>query len=260
MRAGLCKHWPLSKVDTSSTFRKYVISNWFIRKFRCQSWTSDNHHRNCVYLRLICHNHSSLSVSGVDENFIGVDDGLFVVATVRKNLICFESNHGWPIYPDILLGIPRRLRYWGRKGFLRTTLQENKSRAYSEFRPRVLCDGIDLPSRPYPKQAVLACIILAHFPSEPSEHADADSRGTQYCSDDCSGRFLYLVLSSGKILTLHQFIIGIFLCVPVQGFWDHSIPSRCVNFNALFNTNESITIVLDLVVLLLPVWFIAHLH
>ncbi|KAI9669387.1 MAG: hypothetical protein M1831_000423 [Alyxoria varia] len=56
------------------------------------------------------------------------------------------------------------------------------------------------------------------------------------------------------------FIVGIFLCVPVQGFWDPTISSRCVNFNALFLSNEAITIALDLVVLFLPVWYIARIQ
>lgn len=63
-----------------------------------------------------------------------------------------------------------------------------------------------------------------------------------------------------RILTLLQFLVGIFMCIPVQGFWNHNIKSRCIKYPEFFTSNEAFTIVLDLVVLLMPVYFIAQLQ
>ncbi|CAO1598368.1 hypothetical protein XANCAGTX0491_002137 [Xanthoria calcicola] len=54
--------------------------------------------------------------------------------------------------------------------------------------------------------------------------------------------------------------VGIFSCIPVQGFWDQTINSRCIEYPIFFTSNEAFTIALDLVVLLMPVYFIAHLQ
>ncbi|KAF6233946.1 hypothetical protein HO173_007776 [Letharia columbiana] len=56
------------------------------------------------------------------------------------------------------------------------------------------------------------------------------------------------------------FIVGIFSCTPIRGFWDATIKSRCIQYPQFFTSNESFTIILDLVVLLMPVYFISHLQ
>ncbi|KAB8292355.1 hypothetical protein EYC80_008095 [Monilinia laxa] len=43
------------------------------------------------------------------------------------------------------------------------------------------------------------------------------------------------------------------------GFWDSSVPAKCVNYPVLFTSNEAFTIVFDIVVLFIPVWFIAQI-
>ena len=62
------------------------------------------------------------------------------------------------------------------------------------------------------------------------------------------------------LLTLGQTLVGIFSCIPVQGFWDLTIKSRCIKYPVFFTSNEAFTIALDLVVLLMPVYFIAQLQ
>lgn len=57
-----------------------------------------------------------------------------------------------------------------------------------------------------------------------------------------------------------QVIVGIFLCVPVYGFWDITKPSKCVDYSVMFIANEAITLVFDLFVLLLPVYFISQIQ
>ena len=67
-------------------------------------------------------------------------------------------------------------------------------------------------------------------------------------------------LSLDQSLMMIQTLVGIFSCTPVQGFWNLSIQSRCIKYPVFFTSNEAFTIALDLVVLLMPVYFIAQLQ
>ena len=49
-----------------------------------------------------------------------------------------------------------------------------------------------------------------------------------------------------------------FSCVPVQAFWDATLKARCIHPPEIFASNKSFTIVLDLVVLLMPVYFVSQ--
>lgn len=55
-------------------------------------------------------------------------------------------------------------------------------------------------------------------------------------------------------------LVGIFSCTPIRGFWDTMIESRCIEYPEFFTSNESFTIVLDLVVLLMPIYFISQIQ
>lgn len=58
-----------------------------------------------------------------------------------------------------------------------------------------------------------------------------------------------------------QFLVGILSCLPVQANWDQSITDKkCIDYPALFLSNEVITITFDLAVLLIPVFFIANIQ
>lgn len=78
--------------------------------------------------------------------------------------------------------------------------------------------------------------------------------------DACSGKPHHLNRSGSEARSLHKVFVGIFSCIPVQGFWDQTINSRCIEYPVFFTSNEAFTIALDLVVLLMPVYFIAHLQ
>lgn len=54
--------------------------------------------------------------------------------------------------------------------------------------------------------------------------------------------------------------MGVFLCVPVYGFWEFTKPSTCVNYPVMFIANETTTLIFDLFVLLLPVYFISQIQ
>lgn len=45
---------------------------------------------------------------------------------------------------------------------------------------------------------------------------------------------------------------AIFTCTPVRGFWDHSIPSKCLNSSKFFIGNAAPNIATDVAILCLP--------
>ena len=53
--------------------------------------------------------------------------------------------------------------------------------------------------------------------------------------------------------------MGILACNPISGVWDLQAKGDCINYDLLFLCNEVITITLDIVVLLLPIWHIFQL-
>ncbi|KAI9651200.1 hypothetical protein NHQ30_001237 [Ciborinia camelliae] len=52
---------------------------------------------------------------------------------------------------------------------------------------------------------------------------------------------------------------GIFSCQPIQAFWHFGIAAKCISSPVFFTSNEAFTIVFDIVVLFIPVWFIAQI-
>ncbi|ESZ93359.1 hypothetical protein SBOR_6256 [Sclerotinia borealis F-4128] len=54
-------------------------------------------------------------------------------------------------------------------------------------------------------------------------------------------------------------VVGVFSCHPIQAFWDSTVPAKCINYPVFFTSNEAITIVYDVVVLFIPVWFIVQI-
>lgn len=53
--------------------------------------------------------------------------------------------------------------------------------------------------------------------------------------------------------------MSIFICKPIRGFWDLGIPSKCFPYNKGFIVNEGLTITLDVVVLVMPAYFISSI-
>ncbi|TEY59784.1 hypothetical protein BOTCAL_0186g00050 [Botryotinia calthae] len=53
--------------------------------------------------------------------------------------------------------------------------------------------------------------------------------------------------------------IGIYSCRPVQGFWNSAPAAKCIDYPVFFTSNEAFTIAFDIVVLSIPVWFIAQI-
>lgn len=53
---------------------------------------------------------------------------------------------------------------------------------------------------------------------------------------------------------------AIFSCTPVRGFWDHSIPSKCLNSSKFFIGNAAPNIATDVAILCLPMRELWRLH
>ncbi|KAF7923072.1 uncharacterized protein EAE98_007777 [Botrytis deweyae] len=54
-------------------------------------------------------------------------------------------------------------------------------------------------------------------------------------------------------------VVGIFSCRPVEAFWNTTITAKCIDYPVFFTSNEAFTIAFDIVVLSIPVWFIAQI-
>lgn len=58
-----------------------------------------------------------------------------------------------------------------------------------------------------------------------------------------------------------QIIVCIFPCTPIQAFWDSSVKNaKCINYNIFYTSNQAIAIVLDLMVIFMPVYFVSNLQ
>lgn len=51
----------------------------------------------------------------------------------------------------------------------------------------------------------------------------------------------------------HKILATVFQCVPVSGFWDKKIPSKCIGDKHFFIGNSVPNILTDIALLLLPV-------
>ncbi|TGO63201.1 hypothetical protein BOTNAR_0103g00200 [Botryotinia narcissicola] len=54
-------------------------------------------------------------------------------------------------------------------------------------------------------------------------------------------------------------VVGIFSCRPIEAFWNTTITAKCIDYPVFFTSNEAFTIAFDVVVLSIPVWFIAQI-
>ena len=58
---------------------------------------------------------------------------------------------------------------------------------------------------------------------------------------------------------LSQVLVGIFLCHPVEGFWDQSVKATCIPNYPQFYINAAGNIITDVAVFVLPLPVISHL-
>lgn len=59
---------------------------------------------------------------------------------------------------------------------------------------------------------------------------------------------------------LSQVLVGIFMCRPVQGFWDQSVEATCIPNFPQFYINAAGNIITDIAVLVLPLPVINRLN
>ncbi|KAH8598657.1 hypothetical protein B0O99DRAFT_684044 [Bisporella sp. PMI_857] len=108
------------------------------------------------------------------------------------------------------------------------------------------------------KEFLKACyiIIILYLPAITSSklsllalywRAFAESRGKLPIMIAAGANVLWMVVVS---------FLAAFSCNPVRGFWDITTKSKCLNINNLFIATEAFTIALDIIVLVMPVYFI----
>jgi len=75
---------------------------------------------------------------------------------------------------------------------------------------------------------------------------------------DSKGQWPIIVVAAVNVIWMIIIVfMSIFICHPIRGFWDFGVPSKCFKYNTVFVANEAITITLDVVMLLMPVYFIS---
>ena len=58
----------------------------------------------------------------------------------------------------------------------------------------------------------------------------------------------------------HKILVTVFQCIPVSGYWNKDIPSKCIDDNRFFIGSSIANILTDLALLLLPTRYIWRLH
>lgn len=75
--------------------------------------------------------------------------------------------------------------------------------------------------------------------------------------------FKRIILAVGLILMAFFFasvFVGIFICVPVEKFWNPTMPGHCNNFDVEYLVLEIIEVLVDVVLLVLPIHMVSTLQ
>ncbi|KAF4634823.1 hypothetical protein G7Y89_g3272 [Cudoniella acicularis] len=70
--------------------------------------------------------------------------------------------------------------------------------------------------------------------------------------------YMLLIVACGYCLP--NAFIWVYICQPMQKYWDFSVPGTCLNFNAAFVVAGSLNVATDISMLLLPIWLLWPLH
>jgi hypothetical protein len=69
------------------------------------------------------------------------------------------------------------------------------------------------------------------------------------------------LLTSFVLISLHQIIVVIFACDPIEAQWNITIADKtCISFGAVYITGSTPNVVTDLLILLMPVPYVWRLH
>lgn len=72
---------------------------------------------------------------------------------------------------------------------------------------------------------------------------------------------VYFVMIVTVGYTIPNALLSLYSCRPMAGYWDMSIVDKqCVNFNAAFHTANTLNMLTDFAILLLPVWMLQPLQ
>ncbi|KAK0729516.1 hypothetical protein B0H67DRAFT_638122 [Lasiosphaeris hirsuta] len=71
---------------------------------------------------------------------------------------------------------------------------------------------------------------------------------------------VYFVMLVTVGYTFPNAILFLYACTPMQTYWDLSIVGTCINLNATFHTANTLNMVTDFTILLLPIWMLRRLR
>ncbi|KAK3348984.1 hypothetical protein B0T25DRAFT_569643 [Lasiosphaeria hispida] len=71
---------------------------------------------------------------------------------------------------------------------------------------------------------------------------------------------VYFVMLATVGYTFPNSILFLYVCTPMQSYWDFSVVGTCVNINAAFHTANTLNMVTDFTILLLPIWMLRPLR
>lgn len=72
--------------------------------------------------------------------------------------------------------------------------------------------------------------------------------------------FAYITMAGITISTIVIFFLSIFLCSPIDSFWNRDIKGKCISPRDVSYANSASAIVQDLILLILPLVYIRNLH
>jgi len=71
---------------------------------------------------------------------------------------------------------------------------------------------------------------------------------------------VYFVMFVTVGYTVPNALLFLYVCRPMQKYWDFLLPGECVNMNAAFHTANTLNMVTDFAILLLPIWMLRPLQ
>ena len=71
---------------------------------------------------------------------------------------------------------------------------------------------------------------------------------------------VYVVMFVAVGYTLPNALLFLYICRPMQGYWNLAVQSTCININAAFHTANALNMATDFAILLLPIWMLKPLR
>ncbi|EAQ83571.1 hypothetical protein CHGG_09975 [Chaetomium globosum CBS 148.51] len=67
---------------------------------------------------------------------------------------------------------------------------------------------------------------------------------------------VYIVMFISVGYSVPQILLFLYVCTPIGSYWDWSIPGTCINQQAIFDAGNTLNMITDFMILLLPIWML----